>query len=226
MKRIFTILAFCFPLFAFGQTFVITPVTDFTEEYETNERSGNYFYIKNVSGEARTLHYEKLSDTFLEDWNTTFCAGINCYTYIPEFEDFGEMADTTETFVNFTTNFGETTGEGTVVLRFFDPNDASYADTLSVTYTVVEGTSGTNNLVNNYNFKLSPNPTAGAINLLNDEIVNYHVKIYNLTGQLVLEEDAIDKSWDGNISNLNSGLYILNIVDESGLVYSQRVNKI
>jgi hypothetical protein len=200
MKNIFTGLLFCLPLLLIGQSIEFNPTDDIYQEHPNDEFLGAAVIdIKNISGAPITLNYEVLSNTFLMDWTNTLCIGLDqCYNFIPESGTFGTLANEAESYISCSTSFWEYEGEGTVVFRVFDANDNTIADTISLTFNVLEAVTGTNNLVNDYNFKLSPNPISSDLNVVNTQLEDFEISIYNLGGQLILKESAIGKSWNGN----------------------------
>jgi hypothetical protein len=226
MKRIFTILSFCLPLFALAQSFELDPSEDIYKEHLTQEYSGDMINVKNISGATMTINYEALSNTFLDEWGCTFCAGDGCFNNIPDTETLGQVEPGEASFMSISMYFGDYVGEGTVILKVFDANNPATADTISVTYKVTEESTGTNDLVNEFNFSVNPNPTMGDLNIINDQIEEYQVSVYSITGQLILNEKVSGKSWTGDISNQNSGIYILTVTDENGLVFRRKISKI
>lgn len=226
MKRIFTILAFCLPLFAIGQSIELKPSDDIHREFLVNEISGDDIFVKNISGAAMTINYERVSNTFLSDWGTTFCAGIDCFNHIPESGTLGSLANGESSYLSCATYFGDYDGEGTVEFKIFDANNPAIAETISITYTVTEEITNSKNVVNEYNFSVNPNPTTGFLNIENDKIEEYVVNIFSMTGQLILTEKVFGKSWNGNLSNQTRGIYILTITNEKGQVFRQKINKI
>ncbi|MCR9290050.1 MAG: T9SS type A sorting domain-containing protein [Bacteroidetes bacterium] len=224
MKRIFTILSFCLPLFAVGQSFELDPSEDIYQEHFVNDYSGDDILVKNISNDPITVNFETLSNTFLGDWKGTVCAGPDCFNHIPDTGTAGVILPGGEGFYQCSMFFGEFAGEGTLTIRFYDANDETIADTISLTYKVEEITN-THNLANDYNFKLSPNPTMGTLNVVNDHIELYEVNVYSMTGQLILNEKVSGKSWNGDLFNQNSGIYILTVTDKTGLIYRQKISK-
>lgn len=226
MKQIFTVLSLCLPLFAISQTFELDPSEDIHKEHLTNEYSGDIINVKNISAVPIIVNYETLSNTFLEDWGCTFCAGDGCFNHIPITETLGLIEPGQASFLNCSMFFGEYPGEGTVVFRVFDINNPTIADTISLTYVVTDESTGTNDLVNEFNFMVNPNPTTGVLNIVNEQLEQYEVNIYNLTGQLILNEKVSGKSWTGDLFNQNSGIYILTVTNENGLIFRQKISKI
>lgn len=63
------------------------------------------------------------------------------------------------------------------------------------------------------NLKLYPNPVSNELNIENGE--NLKIKIYTVLGNIVLNEDSnIDSNRKVNVSNLNSGIYFLELIDK------------
>jgi hypothetical protein len=66
---------------------------------------------------------------------------------------------------------------------------------------------GIDNLSSDFSFAIYPNPTSDILNIDTESLEE--VKIYNLTGQLVLSADSGNKKID--ISDLNAGTYLVQI---------------
>ncbi len=62
------------------------------------------------------------------------------------------------------------------------------------------------------NLSIYPNPTNGIVNIENLSNTGYHVSIYNTKGQKLISESATGKTCI-DMSNMQHGLYILNIND-------------
>lgn len=83
---------------------------------------------------------------------------------------------------------------------------------------------GFNNLSNLNNVSLYPNPTIDFLSIksTNFDLTNSRVIMFDMMGKKVIDQLYAEKV---NVSNLNSGLYILNIQNENGIIYSTKVNK-
>jgi hypothetical protein len=62
-------------------------------------------------------------------------------------------------------------------------------------------------------FKLYPNPATDYFRISNIEKAN--VVITDVTGKVVLQTEGVDENSIINVSNLNSGIYLVNIKNES-----------
>lgn len=226
MKKIFTLLSLCLPLFVFSQTFQLEPSEDIYQEHLVNEYSGDVINVRNISSEIITVNYETLSNTFLDDWGCSFCAGDGCYNHIPVTETLGQIEPDKTSFLNCSLFFGDYPGEGTVVFKIFDVDNPSIADTISLTYKVTAEMTNTNDFANEYNFEVNPNPTTGFLNISNDQLEQYQVNVYTMTGQMILNEKVSGKSWSGDLANHNGGMYILTVRGENGLIFRQKISKL
>jgi hypothetical protein len=65
-----------------------------------------------------------------------------------------------------------------------------------------------------YEFSMFPNPTKGHLNL-NYQGTIQKVQIFDITGKTVIETGAFINSTQVNISNLNQGIYLVKLTDES-----------
>ncbi len=64
------------------------------------------------------------------------------------------------------------------------------------------------------NFSTYPNPANDVINIKldNDLIRNSSITISNLLGEIILTEEVITDNYSVNTSNLNSGIYFINLI--------------
>ncbi len=75
--------------------------------------------------------------------------------------------------------------------------------------------------------QLYPNPASNEVNIqLAETSGNYNVSIYNMLGVLVLENDnQSNTNSELNISQLNSGIYFVKIIDAENKTYQKRLMK-
>ncbi len=93
----------------------------------------------------------------------------------------------------------------------YETADGFYFDDLKIS-TVNEGQLAANKAIEN-SFSIYPNPTNGSINITTPNH-NYHINIFNLQGQLVQKTETATGSKRINISNLASGIYLLQLTSE------------
>jgi hypothetical protein len=73
-----------------------------------------------------------------------------------------------------------------------------------------------------------PSPSTGIFEIRFEEKNNTlsSVEVYNLEGRLLFEENALTKNMNIDLSNLNSGIYILKVqtfLNESEVYYTERI---
>ena len=72
--------------------------------------------------------------------------------------------------------------------------------------------------------KLYPNPTKGEVILNTGSISNTSIKVFNLSGQVILEEKNINSIYKFNI-NESAGLYLAQIKSQKGQIAYFRIIK-
>jgi hypothetical protein len=69
--------------------------------------------------------------------------------------------------------------------------------------------------IDHQDFKLYPNPASNRLVIQSSASENYHLKIINALGQVVLAQNNKVSSTDLDVSMLSKGLYFLNITSEN-----------
>ena len=66
---------------------------------------------------------------------------------------------------------------------------------------------------------LFPNPAKDILNVsLPQDLGQYNVKVFNLTGKILMEEIRTDQQMTLSTNHLPSGVYLLNIQTEKGTI--------
>lgn len=81
----------------------------------------------------------------------------------------------------------------------------------------------TENVLNENDFNVFPNPVSDILTIEMPQIERWQLEIYNSTGQLMMSEDANNLQTKLNVKHLASGIYILKIKDEKGNTVSKRL---
>ncbi len=71
------------------------------------------------------------------------------------------------------------------------------------------------------NISVFPNPTTGIINIESIDIEAQKVEISDITGKIILTEEIKNNKKELNISNLQNGIYLINIYTEKGILYDK-----
>ena len=71
----------------------------------------------------------------------------------------------------------------------------------------------------NFKIKTYPNPFNNSITIASDKglnVIGRHLKIYNVSGNLIISQIIQSQSTNLNVSNLPPGIYILKVESENG----------
>ena len=66
--------------------------------------------------------------------------------------------------------------------------------------------------ISNLNIEVYPNPTNGIVNINTEN--RYSIKLFNILGELIMEEDLIDVSSKIDLSSLKSGIYYIDFYND------------
>mgnify|MGYP000854724395 CR=1 FL=1 len=81
--------------------------------------------------------------------------------------------------------------------------------------------------INDSNYKIYPNPTNSIFNIgVKDNNEKIKVEIYDMTGRRVIStKNVVSQTITLNVNNLQSGHYIVKIINDSGKVTSMKMVK-
>ncbi len=75
--------------------------------------------------------------------------------------------------------------------------------------------------------KVYPNPVKDVLRIQLPAKSNYEIRLFDMTGKIVLNTTTEFKMWSLNMKNLRSGFYILNIIDRTNKRYTNiKIRKI
>lgn len=74
------------------------------------------------------------------------------------------------------------------------------------------------------NLLMFPNPTTGSIHINSDEVIS-KVEVYQLSGELAMEQSSNNTSLEMDLSALNTGMYLVKVYGTNGAVSVKRVSK-
>ncbi len=90
--------------------------------------------------------------------------------------------------------------------------------------------SGSNLLLSDDDFSstnktmIFPNPTSKNISVVLNGLNIKHYMIYDIQGRLVINQDEINSNFDIDLSNINSGVYLLKLITDEGII-TQKIIK-
>src|SRR5262249_39818608 len=92
-------------------------------------------------------------------------------------------------------------------------NTISYSKIVTIQY------SGLSNQLAGGKINVYPNPANGTINLaINEGTANsaiYHIRVVNSSGLVVKDVTSSQPTWQGNVSDLKPGTYVIKVVNNS-----------
>lgn len=84
-----------------------------------------------------------------------------------------------------------------------------------------------NNLAVNNGVKVYPNPTKDKVEIsYPNSVSSFELNLYDITGKQIIQKKVSNNSTSLNLSELNSGVYILRMRDNKGLVVTHKIEKI
>ncbi len=76
---------------------------------------------------------------------------------------------------------------------------------------------------NKKSFTLFPNPAKQNLSITSERSSNYKIQLYSLDGRLLLQKESTGKKTTLEVSSLVSGLYFIQLMDESGTIALKKV---
>ena len=64
------------------------------------------------------------------------------------------------------------------------------------------------------NTKLYPNPCRGTLNLAMENTSTYYLELYDMSGNIVMNEEYFGITWSKDLSNMPNGVYILRVINK------------
>lgn len=74
------------------------------------------------------------------------------------------------------------------------------------------------------NLLMFPNPTNGTIFINSDEVIS-KIEVYQLSGELAMEQTVNDHASEVSLSELNAGMYLVKVYGNNGAVSVKRISK-
>ena len=146
-------------------------------------------------------------------------------TTLPANYDLALLNSSGATIVTSATNGNETINAGvsastTYYIRVFPRNNGAWNGTSCYTLNVGGSASrgGDGELITAARVNVFPNPAGGRLNVSIDDLNGTaQLKVYNVTGKLMMQQQTNKVVTELNISKLQAGIYMMNIVDGNGV---------
>lgn len=181
----------------------------------------------NTELEALTLSWRVIEKDMPSEWNNSLCDNFQCYfdVNLGTQKTAQPIGGGTPLPMEAGVNANNVGGEGKLIVKVFDSEDTTNADTISFYWNMTVSTPE----VEKPTFNIYPNPARSTLNIkfekpLKDDV---EVKIYNLVGQ---EQRNVEVFQDNNsvsidLRKLNNGTYLVQFINPNGKMVTQRFTK-
>ena len=174
-------------------------------------------YVTNTSGQNLNMRFIRIVKDIPSGWTSCFCYPT-CISPLQDTLDFTIPADSTQ---RISPNFGTDSieGFGKVVLVLSEALGGK-TDTLTFTGSTLQTTTGIFSK-NHDNIQFYPNPTSDFLYLKGISDLN-KIEIFNSNGVLL---KTVNPTSTISIKELPSGIYIIRLMNKSGIYRSQKISK-
>jgi len=184
------------------QVIAVTPGTNYTFSIDSRSEAAN------VPSEVFILNQEIVTESGLE--NGSADSRVDAFTSITNDFNATKSSSTEDTFTTTTFTFTASASIAVIYVRAsaaVDNNNEVFYDNISLSVTTTASVK--DDEFSTY-FSLYPNPASSFISIQSKSVDVTNVQVYNLTGQLVLDQKGLVKN-GVDVSSLNKGVYILKL---------------
>ncbi len=207
---------------SFAQSFVLTPTDTYEASIELNSYTNHQVFMVNQTGDELTLGWETINQDMPESWEITLCDFGGCHTGIPDSGTMLPIFDTISAYMRLTINPYDVSATGTAAFKVFDTKHPEQFEI--VTFTIHSGNvTGLETVISKTPFSVFPNPASEEINVSNLGIDEGIISIVNMNGQLVRQSEISNDEEVFNIRDLQKGLYVIMISDQSGILEQKKL---
>jgi hypothetical protein len=223
MKNILTLFLITFSIIGSAQNFHFEPTNELSKTISLNGLSDlKIDIIRNNTVDTLYLKYELITNTLPDEWYQGYCDNHGCWGSLPESGVMSPCFDEINSYITLSIDPTGYDGSGTV--EYFVYETDHYEDGLLMTFHIdTPGFVGTEEMDNTI-IQIYPNPAMDYIQITSGSAID-KIRIYSLTGQLVNELNQIENNENINISNLEEGIYLMEVLQRDGLVFTQKLKK-
>ncbi len=228
MRKLY-ILLFLFGTFAFqAKAINFTPDQDTAKgSFSADSDEHKIKILINTEESALTLRWRVLERDMPSGWSNSLCDNFQCYFDVKPgtSKQSLEIGQGTPLPLEAGVNAKGIGGDGKLVVKVFDINDTTNADTVTFTWNMTVGKAE----VEKAQFTVYPNPARSTLNISFEKTLksDTEVKIYNLVGQVQKDVKVVQNinSVSIDIRNLNNGTYLVQFINADGKMTTQRFTK-
>jgi hypothetical protein len=183
-----------------------------------NETTEIKIDITNTSNSKLVLNWIRISNTLPNIWQYTTCDNVFCYGGVPSgTKTMDTIPIGGQSFLNLGIEPGNDLGLGQVKIYVYQEGYYSQGDTL--TWNISTTAVGISEYTDSDLISMYPNPANDVVNILfKKEYNGSTVRIIDLMGRKVMEEDITGMLNAINVSNLTTGSYFLIIENKEHLI--------
>jgi len=207
-----------------AQTYSINPAKTVTFTAALNNITINDIYQTNTGTGSITLVWEKVSISVPPQWQYSMCDLGTCYPGLPTGPTtMNVVAPGAQGFLGLNIDPGNTPGSGVVKVRVYQSGFVANADTL--TWYVNANAVGINEVSINNSVKIYPNPASDYFYVELNKITEVkNACLTDALGKKVMSP-ALSTDKKINISELDKGIYFLNIETTEGRILKRIIKE-
>ena len=224
MKILFTLFASMLIWTSQAQNFYFDPSDTLDKIIVVSDVSDlNINIIRSGVTDTVWIDYELITNTLPEGWYAGYCDNHGCWGSLPENGSMSAMYGDQNSFIKLSINPQYLEGNGMVQYFVYEPGH--YNDGQMMTYIIqTPGYVGIGE-VENLEIRFYPNPFEDHIQVQSN-VSLAAVNIYDITGKRV-SESTVNQQTNIQIysSRLQSGVYLLEVIDINGNKQTKRIIK-
>jgi hypothetical protein len=206
-----------------AQSFTVSPSNTVDTTLDSRTSVDVYINFNNAFQQPITLGWEETNRSYPQGWLMTVCDNNLCYTIPHAADTMAEVAQGGYGFLKLTCTPLEIAGTGTVSYHVYDISNPIYSANVTFNFNVIS-TSVTVDQASAL-FSVTPVPAHDVLNLSarNGLLDNGNVQIYDLSGQLMLNENvnAVQRK-ELDVQSFAPGMYLVRYESKAG-VLNQKV---
>lgn len=217
MKNIFLLIVFSvISLVNVAQSYTISPSNTIKESAVYNGEHKFKIYFTNISNSTITLQWKVISNQLIAGWDCFICDNVSCCKGVPQNGTLPYIDPGIDVYLALNVNPKAVPGIGTLTLYVYDEVNPSAGDTL--TWIINSTPTGMNTITADSGINIFPNPACdyAMIDMNAYPSQPVFIRLYNSSGQLLMERAINTVLEKLDMTPLPSGLYHIAIADDRG----------
>ncbi|MBL4624945.1 MAG: T9SS type A sorting domain-containing protein [Flavobacteriales bacterium] len=206
----------------FCQNYDFIPAKSIEITAEASGYSSNQIALNNLTTGSLQFKWKRLEDAFPAGWSYSLCDLGSCYPSAPDSATMNPTDPGGNAYFICHMTFNEVVDSGYLKLYVYEEGNEANGDTVTFNYITTAPTGIESPAVDVV--EVYPNPASGVLNInMGNEDINF-VKLYDMTGRLVLSKtETVGSGQSIDINWLPVGQYILHVEADNKHVYTQPI---